>query len=89
MKLTFSKLTCPADLGRVDPDRVGGVVHVDRQVQVLEDPREQGQRADHGDAGVEQAGQRPEQAVLQGGERDQGADGERAGGDRQARRPGR
>ncbi len=69
---------------RDDLDRVDGVVHLDGQVQVLEDPREQGQRADHGHAGVEQPGQRPEEAGLQGGEGDQGADGHRARGDRQA-----
>src|SRR5690242_5421333 len=76
----------PGDLGRVDLDRVGGVVDLDRQVEVLEDPREQRQRADHRDAGAEQAGDRPEQAALQGGEGDQGADADRAGRDRQ---PGR
>ena len=74
----------PGDLGRVDLDRVGRVVDLDRQVEVLEDPREQRQRADHRDAGVEQPGQRPEQAVLQGGEGDQGADADGARGDRQA-----
>src|ERR1019366_958352 len=42
-----------------------------------------GQRADHRDAGVEQPGQRPEQAVLQGGEGDQRADGDGACGARQ------
>ena len=67
----------PGDPGRVDLDRVGGIVDLDRQVEVLEDPREQRQRADHRDAGAEQPGHRPEQAVLQGGEGDQGADGDR------------
>src|SRR5438046_101322 len=37
--------------GRVDADRPGRLVYLDRQVEVLEDPREQGQRADHGHAG--------------------------------------
>src|SRR5579859_762983 len=74
----------PGDPGRVDLDRMGGVVDLHGQVEVLEDPREQGQRADHRDAGAQQPGDRPEQGVLQGGEGDQGADADGAGGDRQA-----
>src|ERR1700761_5718813 len=70
----------PGDLGRVDADRMGGLVDLDRQVQVLEDPREQGQRADHRHARVEQPGDRPEQGVLQCGEGDQRADADHAGG---------
>src|SRR6202042_2891627 len=76
----------PGDPRRLDLDRMGRVVDVDGQVQILEDPREQGQRADHGDAGAEQAGYRPEQVVLQRGEGDQGADGHDSGGQRQAGR---
>ena len=72
-----------ADRGGVDVDRVGGLVDLDGEVEVLEDALEQRQRADHLDAGVEQPHQRPEQLALQGGERDQGADRHRAGGHRQ------
>jgi hypothetical protein len=72
------------DLGQVDAGGAGWLVDLDRQVEVFEDPGEQGQRADHRDAGAEQAGDRPEQVVLQGGEGDQGADADGAGGDGQA-----
>ena len=75
-----------ADLGQVDAGRAGWLVDPGRQVEVFEDPREQGQRADHRDAGAEQPGDRPEQGVLQGGEGDQGTDADGPGGDRQAGR---
>ena len=60
----------PGDPGRVDLDRVGGIVDLDRQVQVFEDPREQRRRLITETLGVQQnpvTGR--EQVVLQGGGR--------------------
>ena len=60
---------------RGQQDRVLRLLDVHRQVQVLEDPAEQLQRALHVDARRSAAGPcRAEQALLQGGERDQRAD---------------
>ena len=65
--------------GRVDGDRVLGVVDVDGQVQVLEDPAEQRHGGGQRDADVEQLHERAEQRALQRGEGDQRADGHAPG----------
>jgi hypothetical protein len=65
-------------------DRVGRVVHLDGQVEVFEDAREQRQRTGQRDADAEQPHQRPEQPGLKRGEGDKGTDAQRAGGERQA-----
>ena len=60
--------------------------HVRHEVEVLEDPREQGHRRDPLGADVEQAHERAEDAGLQGGERHERADRHAAGGRGQAGR---
>ena len=59
----------PADRGSVQGHRVGCVVDLRLQVEVLEDPVEQGERAVDLDLDVEQLAEREEQAALERGER--------------------
>jgi hypothetical protein len=77
-----------AAVGEVDPlepdvpararqrHRVGRLGDVERQVEVLEGALEQRQRALHGDADLHELLRRPEQPLLEAGERDQAADGD-------------
>ncbi len=83
--MTPSKPDVPAHRGGVDVHRLGRVVDVDGQVEVLEDPCEQGERGDQRDADVEQPHERAEQVGLQRGEGDEGADRHPAAGGREAR----
>ena len=67
-----------AHAARVELDGVGALGDVDRLVEVLEDPREERERRLHVEADVEQREAREQQARLQRGEGDDGADRDRA-----------
>ena len=67
------------DDGWLHPHRIERFRHLDRQVEVAEDPAEERHRSDPLGTDVEQAHDRPEDRTLQAGEGDQGADGDAAG----------
>jgi hypothetical protein len=72
---------------RIELDRARALLDLDRQVQVLEDPLEQRERALQVDPDREERLQREEEPRLEGSEGHHGADRDRlaAAGDRQAR----
>ena len=79
----------PEHLRRAQAHRVLGLVDVDRQVEVLEDPVEQGQRRLDVGAYRQQRPDREQQAGLQRRERDHRADRQRCGRSTAVRRASR